>query len=594
MRRRDLIDVALGHAPADVLVRGGTLVNVCTSQLYPADVAIKGDRIAAVGDSLEHAAGPDTRHVDAAGRFLVPGLVDGHLHHCHSALGVTEFAEGLLSHGVTATADGFYGPAIVGGIEAVRALKDAFDPLPIRLVFLVPVLAWIQNRETGLTPAASVSLEDMHEMLEWEGCHGLEEPSPAAVKDGFEGLLDLFEATLAQRKVITGHAAGLDERMLQAYVATGVTTDHEAVSRAEALAKARLGLVLLARQGDPGCEDVPEVVRAHTESGASAECFGMCSDLAAPLKLVDEGTVDHGVRVAIARGVAPLKAIQMATLNTAEALGAELDIGSIAPGRFADLLLVDDLAELSIREVMVGGEAVVRDGELVRPLPPTTYPDTLRGTVRVAAPLTPDDFTVRVDPGPERVEVRVIEVSEEGSLLTSPERRARLAVTGEVLEPDVDADVLTLANVDRLGKGTGIGLGFAQGFGLKRGAFASTVTAVTMNLVVVGADAGDMAVAANRVVELGGGRVVVDRGEIVAEVALPILGLHSDAPLDQVIDGHRDAVAAIAGLGCSLRDPFSQLEFCFSCQDIGDLKLSEEGLVDVARAERVDLVTATS
>jgi len=590
MRRRDLIDVALGREPADVLVEGGTLVNVWTAQLHPADVAVKGERIAAVGEDLEYAAGPGTRRVDARERFLVPGLVDGHLHHCHSALGVTEFAEALLRHGVTATADGFYGPGIVGGTAAVRAFKDAFDRLPLRLVFLVPVLAWLQNRELGLTPAPAISMRDMHEMLAWDGCHGLEEPSPAAIKEGFDELLELFEATLAQRKVVTGHAAGLDERTLQAYVCAGVSTDHETVSAPEAVAKARLGLVQLARQGDPGCEDVPEVLRAHTEGGVSADCFGMCSDLAAPLKLLDEGTVDHGVRVAIEQGVDPVRAIQMATLNTAEALGAEPDIGSIAPGRFADLLLVDDLPALSVREVVVGGETLVRDGVLERPLAPTEYAPELRNTVRVASRPTADDFTVRVDSEAERVEVRVIAVSDEGSLLTSPEGRAELAVVDGALQPDLEADVLPIAIVDRLGKGTGTGLGFAHGFGLRRGAFASSVTAVTMNLVAVGASARDMAVAVDRVVELGGGRVVVDGGEVVAEVALPVLGLHSDAPLDEVVEGHRRALAATRALGCDLLDPLSQLEFCFACQDIGDLKLSEEGLVHVRPPDRVDLV----
>jgi adenine deaminase len=543
-------------------------------------VAVRGDRIALVGDT-DHARGPQTRVKDATDRHLVPGLIDTHIHHCHSWFGATEFAEVMLRHGVTAFADGFYGPGIVGGPDAVRLMKDTFDPLPIRLLFLAPTLAYTQNRELGLTPAEGVSAADLLAMLDWDGCHGLEEQAPFPVLRGEAEVLDLLDETLARGKVIHGHAAGLTPAESQAYAAVGASTDHEMVACDEARDKARAGIRLLARQGDDGCTDVAEVVRARTELGIDPHAFSFCSDLASPGKLLDEGTVDHAVRLAISRGVLPVEAIQMATLSAAESLHAAHELGSIAPGRLADILVVDSLADLEVHAVLVGGEPVVRDGELTQPLPATAYPDWTRGTVTVAAPIDAQDLSIPTDRPDGEAVVRAIGVSDEGSLLTSPEHQLPVPVRGGRLEANLDADVLHLAIIDRLGRGTGIGLGFVHGFGLRTGALASTITAVSMNVVLAGTNPEDMAVAANRLIEMGGGKVVVDGGEVVAEVALPILGLHSERPVDEVVGGRDRLIAALRERGTELVDPIAQLEFSFACQDIGDIKLSEEGLVNV-------------
>lgn len=586
MARRDLIDVAMGAAPADVVVQGGKLVNVATAEIYEAGVAIKGDRIAAVGD-VAYAKGPDTEVIDAGGRYVTPGLIEGHLHQYHSYLGVTEYVQALLSHGVTTTADGFYGPGIVAGVSAIRFFKEAFERMPIRLIFLVPTLAWLQNRELGLTPTQGIEASDMNEILAWEGCYGLEEPPSLPVVEHYPEFLDLFDETLRQRKVITGHAAGIGWRQLQAYAAVGVTTDHESVEVHDALAKARAGLTLLARQGS-GCFDVPEVVRTHTEFGIDPRRLGFCADLASPEKLLGEGTIDQSIRVAIAQGVAPVRAIQMATINTAEAFYAQRDMGVVAPGRYADLLLVDDLVDFTIDTVVLGGETVFQEGQFLLELPKTEYPDFLRGSVKLPHPISADDLTFRIDRDGGEVEVRVIGVTE-GSLETD-ERRARLPVVDGAVSADIVGDVLLLAMIDRFGKGTGIGLGFVQGFKLRRGAMASTANAICENIVIVGTSPTDMAVAANHLASIGGGKVVVDEGKIVAGVELPICGLLTEDPLDRVTAKFDRAFAAIAGLGCTLKNPFSQLEFCFACGEIGDIKLSEEGLLRINPPQKVEVV----
>ena len=575
MKRRELIDVAMGKTPADVVVEGGRLINVATAEIYEADVAIKGDRIAAVGD-VAYAKGPNTRVIDASGRFITPGLVEGHLHQYHSYVGVTEYVEALLSHGVTATADGFYGPGIVSGVPAIRFFKEAFERMPIRLMFVVPTLSWLQNRELGLTPAPGIDSKDMMDMLSWEGCYGLEEPPYLPVVEHYPEFLDLFDETLRQRKVITGHAAGITWRQLQAYVAVGATTDHESVEVQDALAKTRAGMTLLMRQGS-GAYDVPELVRTYTEFGIDPRRLAFCADLASPEKLMYEGTIDCCIRVAIAQGVPPVRAIQMGTINTAEVFYGQRDFGVVAPGRFADILLVSNLRDFTIDTVVFGGTEVFKQGKCLIKLPKTTYPDFLRNTVKLPKPLTADDLTFKVDTQRPKVEVRVIGVTE-GSLGTD-ERRAQMLVVKGTVPSDIDNDVLSLAMIDRFGKGTGIGLGFVQGFHMRDGAIASTANAVCENIVVIGTNSGDMAAAANHLANIGGGKVVVRGGKVIASVGLPICGLMAEEPLKEVMAKFDHAFKEIAGLGCPLKNPFSQLEFCFACGEIGNIKLSEEALL---------------
>lgn len=585
-RRRELVPVALGEQAADVVIAGGRLVNVSTGEIYAADVAIKGDRIAAVGD-VDYTCGPQTETIDASGRFLCPGLIEGHLHSYHTYLSLEAFSEGLVTHGVTAYADGFYGQGIVGGIEAVRASKDAFDQLPLRLLFLVPTLAYLQNRDLGLTAAPGVSVEDLFEMLEWPGCYGLEEPPSDTVLVEDPAFDELYERTLAKRMVLTGHGAGASERAIQAYAAMGCTTDHEMVESWESVSRARAGYKLLMRMAS-SVHNQPAALEALVEHRLDPRAFGFCADEVSPTKLVATGSTLTNVRDAIARGVPPVTAIQMATINTAEAFFAQQDLGLVAPGRFADILLIEDLAEFTIDRVIVGGGVVSEGGELAVELPRIQYPASCYDTIQLPAPLTAADLDTRTDLDAETVEVRVI--GKDDAAFQSDERRARLAVRDGIVVPDVVGDVLPIAMVDRLGRGTGIGTGFVQGFGLERGAIASTVNAMCENLVAVGASTADMAFAMNHLAEIGGGFVVVEDGEILALLPLPLLGLMNDEPLAEAMPKLDDLMAAIRSLGCTMETPLMSLEFSFACGQIGDVKLSDEGLLDVAGPRFVDVV----
>ena len=304
-----------------------------------------------------------------------------------------------------------------------------------------------------------------------------------------------------------------------------------------------------------------------------------------------QGGIDENIRVAIANGVPPLVAVQMGTINVAEIFWMQREIGALAPGRLADLLLVDSLVDFSIHQVMVGGETVVLADEFLPELPQIEYPKSFHGTVALEQELTAQDLESRVDGGASTVEVRVIGVTN-GSLETD-ERRKKLAVVDGVAQPDFENDILPLVMVDRFRKGDKrIGTGFVQGFTLTRGAIASTVNAVCENLIAVGRNTEDMAFAMNHLAEIGGGKIVVADGEILALVELPLLGLLSEDPLAAVAAKFDAAFKAISEGGCKLDNPFSQLEFCFACGEIGDLKLSDEGLLLVNPPEKVELVVA--
>jgi adenine deaminase len=400
--------------------------------------------------------------------------------------------------------------------------------------------------------------------------------------------LDLLEATVEKGKVVTGHAAGITYRQLQAYVAMGAYTDHESTEHHDGLNKVRAGIKLLMREGS-GAYDTAELVRTYTEHGIDTRSLAYSTDLASAEKLFKQGGVDQHIRVAISHGVPPIKAVQMGTINPAEIFGLQHEIGSISPGRYADILLVNNLVSFAINRVIVGGKTVAEDGRFVADLPKITYPKSFYGTVKLAHMLKADDLTVKFA-GTGDAEVRVIGVTD-GSLATE-QRFARLHPQNGKLVADLEHDVLPLAMVDRFGKGTGIGLGFVQGFKLKEGAIASSVNAVCENLVAVGTNAEDMAVAMNYLAEIGGGKVVVRGGKPVAVVELPLLGLLSEDQLGVVLDKFTEAFAAITELGCDLTSAFSTLEFCFACGEIGELKLSEEGLVRIAGevVERVDLM----
>ena len=566
----------MGYAPADTVVINGRLVDVNTGTVREEGVAIKNGRIAAVGD-VEYTRGAETHTIDAEGRFLVPGLVDPHLHQWHTYMNSTVFAAANLLHGTTAVCDGFYGHAILSGVRAVRFFVDELKATPVKPLFVAPVLCYTQNRVLGIPASPNApSIGDLYEMLDWDETVGVEET-------GYELLLEpelrdlellaFFEAALAKGAVISGHGAGLpDDRSVNGFLAAGVTNNHELIARAETRRQAELGLIALIREG-ASCSDTREAAQAVTADGLDSRAFLLCPDVVTTREMFDVGQQDECIRAAIRNGLTPIQAIQMSTIQPAEHLRVGHDVGVIAAGRYADIVLVDDLEDFSVRAVIANGEPVVEEGRLLWAAAQPDYPLWLYETMNVAREPGSDDF--RVAAVGEQAQVRVIVVTD-GSL-ESHEAVETLRVVDGHVQADPERGINKIAMIDRVFGNGEIGVGFVRGFGLREGAIGTSANVFNQNVVVVGTSDEDLAAAANAIIDLKGGFVAVRNGKVEADFPTPLNGIVSDLGFD-------DSKARIDGLlgawrtyGCELRTPQINLEFV-TLVTIPRLRISTRGL----------------
>jgi adenine deaminase len=584
--RVDALEVLLGHRAADLAVLGGAVVDVWTGDVRPGGVAVVGSTIVAAGDVAHH-VGPQTMVVDAAGAYLTPGLIETHMHLYESNLNPTELARILLAHGTTALPEAMYGGGQIGGLEAVRFFVEELRRTPITVLLQVPVLGYLQNLELGL-PSGPNSLDgdDLRAVQGWPGCVGLEEPPfiPMAEKDPV--VRDLMERALDAGQVVMGHGAGLAGPELTAYAAMGITADHEAVTAEEALARIRAGMMVSMRESCVARNQV-ELQKAITEHGADPHHFMFCADVLDPVEATRVGHIDQSIRLAVRGGVDPVAAVQMATVNAARYYRVDHALGSLAPGRQADILLVDDLEAFAVRSVVAKGEVVVRDGEVVAPLRRPLYPAFMKDTVRLHRPADAATFAVPAPDGASEVLARVIG----GDNLVSDERRLRLPVADGLVECDPDQDVIKLAMLDRYGDDAPAAVAFLQGYGIRRGAIGSTYNPMYHNVLVAGVDDEALATAANALAEMGGGFVAVDGTEVVA-VPLELCGLMSEEPAAEFIPAMERLYAKARELGCSMESPFHNLAFTAVCGELPFLKLAHDGLFDVQQRRRLPTLVA--
>jgi adenine deaminase len=558
----------MGREPADLVVTGGRLVDVHTREVLDgADLAVRHARVAMFGD-VAHTVGPETVRVDAEGAFLVPGLVDTHLHVESSMITVTRFAEAVLPHGTTTAFIDNHEIANVFGLEGVRWMLDEGRGLPLK-VFLqvpscVPALPGLEDAGAVIGPA------EIHEALSWPEVVALGEMmNMPGVISSDPGVHELIGATLEAGLPVTGHwsLAGWTDHRLQAYVAAGIDSDHETVRREDALAKLRAGMWVQFREGS-AWHDVAELVRVITEDGVDSRHALLCTDDVHPETLVTVGHMDHVVRTAIEAGLDPLVAIQLATVNGAEYFGLRRDLGSLAPGRIADVLFVEDLATLRPHRVLANGADLGS-------LPPFAYPPEAYRSVRLGRP--PDAAALRVPATGRSATVRAIGMVP--GVLATEHRLVEVPVADGEIRASTELDLAKAASLERHGGSGTIGLGFVQGLGLQRGAVATTVAHDAHNLLVVGMGDGDMIAAVEILRDAGGGMVAVADGEALALVELPIAGLLSDRPVAEVAAQVRGLDDAYKALGCTLEYPFMMVAI-LSLGVIPTLRLTNRGLVD--------------
>ncbi len=573
--------VAAGREPADLVIRCGKVVNVQSREVHDGwDVAIADGRFAYLGPDASHTVGDDTRLVNAGGRYLIPGLCDGHMHIESGMLTPAEFAAAVIPHGTTTMFHDPHEIANVLGLRGVRLMHDESLLQPINVFTQMPSCA---PSAPGLeTTGCEITADDVAEAMGWPGIVGLGEMMnfPGVIA-GDPKMLAEIAATQAAGRTVGGHYASPDLGMpFHAYAAGGAADDHEGTTETDAVARVRQGMRAMLRLGS-AWYDVESQITAVTEQGLDPRNFILCTDDCHSGTLVNDGHMNRVVRHAIECGADPLVALQMATVNTATHFGLERELGSIAPGRRADVILTSDLESLPIEHVIARGVTVAEAGALKVDCPHLDWPAETRATVHLGRVLAARDFEVKASQAMDSVVAKVIGVVEN----QAPTRalKARLPVIDGVVE--ARDDVAQIALVERHRATGRVVNGFVSGFGYAgRMAMASTVAHDSHHMIVVGTDRACMAAAANRLGEVGGGVTVWKDVAEIALVELPIAGLMSDSPAREVAAKAERMVTAMAECGCELNNAYMQHSL-LALVVIPALRISDLGLVDVDRFE---------
>ncbi len=557
---------ARGDEPCDLVIENARVVNVFTEEIESQSVGVFDGMVVGLGPYRAH------EHLDARGAVMVPGLIDAHIHIESTLLTPPEFARAVVPRGTTAVIADPHEIANVHGADGLRWMLQASQGLPLDVFIMLPSCVPATPWESA---GASLDASQMAPLLAEPGVLGVGELMnfPALIAGDPEMLR---RVELAGDRVADGHAPGVRGSALNAYLLAGVLTDHESTELAEAVEKLRRGMHVHLREGSFE-HNLAELAAAVTP--ATCDQCSLASDDRHPDDLVRLGHMDHAVRVAIRAGVPPLTAIRLATRSTARRYGLRR-LGAIAPGYQADFFLTDSLEDCRARLVVKRGRIVAREGQCIAPIPSPPPPPAASMNI---APFAEAAFAI---PAAGARRIRVIElvpgqIVTRASIAEAPVRNGRLVA-------DPDRDLLKLAVIERH-RGSGrIGLGFVRGFGLRRGAIASTVAHDAHNLIVAGVTDADMAAAAAACVRMGGGFAVAAEGTVTAQLPLPIAGLMSDRPLDEVVAAHDRLLAAARALGGPLENPLMPLSF-LALTPIPQLRLTDRGLFESASFRPVEL-----
>jgi adenine deaminase len=581
---KSLVDVAMGRSPANLVIRNGRWVCVQSGEIIKdSDIAVIGEYIAYVGTDASHTIGGDTQVIDANDCYLVPGLLDGHMHIESGMVTVTEFVRAVIPHGTTGMFVDPHEIANVFGLKGVRLMVEEAAAQPIHVWVQVP--SCVPSAPGLETPGSSINSEDVAEAMTWEGIIGLGEMMNfPGVFMGDEKMHAEMAETRKARKVIGGHYASPDLGLqFHGYVAGGPEDDHEGTRLQDAIARVRQGMKAMLRLGS-AWHDVAEQVRAITEKRLDSRNFILCTDDSHSETLVTEGHMDRVVRHAISVGVPPITAIQMATINTAQHFGVSRQVGMIAPGRHADILLIKNLPDMQIDIVIAKGKIVAEHGQLKIDLPPYSYPDWVKNSVNLGKELSAQDFQLIIPStaaDKNSVNANVVGVIEN----QAPTKHLRIELPIQDGEIQLTKDLAKLALVERH-KGSGnVVIGLVHGFGFSSAcAVGSTIAHDSHHMIIVGTNKEDMAIAGNELARMNGGQIVVKEGKIIGKVNLPIAGLMSDEKAEIVAEKASSVLKGFEECGCRLNNPNMQLSL-LALVVIPELRISDLGLVDVNRFE---------
>ena len=586
---KKLVDVAMGRVPADMVIRNGVWVSVQSGEfILKTDIAIVDGHIAYVGKDASHCVSKDTVIINAGGKHLVPGLLDGHMHVESGMVTVTEFVRAVAKRGTTGMFIDPHEIANVFGLKGVKLMVDDAAEQPIHVWVQIP--SCVPSAPGFETPGAEITPDDVAEALHWDGIIGLGEVMDfPGVFNASEKMMAEIAATRDAGKIIGGHYPNLDlGRDFHGYVAAGIEDDHEGTRAEDAIARVRQGMKAMLRYGS-GWLDVETQVDAILKHKLDSRRFLLCTDDSHVGTLVNDGHMDRVLRHALDVGLPPMIALQMMTINTAEHFGLSRKIGMIAPGRWADVLLVEDLNDFQPDMVIAKGQVVAQKGELTIEMPQVAYPNWARKSVNLGHPLTAADFVLKTEAtSGKSVTANVIGVIEN----QAPTEHLKMKIQpkdGQIYV-DVGRDIAKLAIVERHKASGAVNVALVSGFGFtEKCGVASTVAHDSHHMIVTGTSEEDMAIAANKLAEVGGGQVVVKDGEVIGLVELQIAGLMSTEQADVVAEKATTVLEGFKACGCTLNNPNMQLSL-LGLVVIPDLRISDLGLVDVTKFEFVPVI----
>ncbi|MBS6646699.1 MAG: adenine deaminase [Clostridiaceae bacterium] len=569
---KNTIETGLGMYPCDLKLSNVRLVNVFSGEIYETDIYIKDKRIISIDPDAGLAA---DQVLDCSGKYALPGLIDAHMHFESTMLSPEALASVVVPQGTTTLCADLMEIANVAGAEGLNAMLQSMNRLPYRM--LIEVSSRVPTAPGLETTGAILGAKEVAEIMDWPESISLGELDPSKILFVKEEYIQKIADTLARRKIVNGHAIGRLGQQLNVYASSGISDDHECVNVQEMKERLKVGMKVLIREGSSE-RNVDELVKGIVEEHMRTDNLMFCTDDKHAREIQTEGHINYNVSRAIELGMDPMDAIQMATVNTAKHFRLEDELGSITPGRLADILLVNDIREIKPETVIFEGRVVAQNGTLLEECRVGDYPDWIKHTVTLKKEITPASFRVKSKRNGQTTKVQAIDMIPRQIINNRME--AVLPVADGYIMPDLSKDLLKLAVVERYGKNGNVGIGFVHGFELTKGALAYSMSHDHHNIVVVGTNDEDMAGAVNEVARLNGGLAVACDGRIQNSMELPVGGLMSEKTAEEVMAQLDILNEDAKKLGCRMDAPFMSLSF-ISLPTVPELGLTDLGLVDV-------------
>lgn len=586
---KTLAKTAMGVDKADLVIKNTSLINTNTAEIVKnVDIAIKGERICLVGDATK-LIDDKTNIIDGTNMYASPGFMDGHIHVESSMMNLVEYAKTVIPLGTTAIMHDPHEIANVLGLNGIDIMIEDGKRVPLRTFSTMPscVPAVDEFEEHG----ANISADETIAYLNNDDIIGLGEMMDIiGVVNSNDDIHKKLNGTYIKNKVATGHFTLPDHNnLLNAYVATGINCCHESVFKDDALAKMRLGMYVQMREGS-AWRDLEELIPLLVETNIDTRFACLVSDDTHPNTLLKHGHMDYIIRKSIRLGLSPVKAIQMATINTANCFKISDDFGAISPKKYADIVLFENLEDIRAKIVIINGAIVAKDGKLLEDIVSKPYPDFALNTMNINKVFSPIDFLIKSDVENGDVLTNVIEIIEE----KAPNKHIKVKMKSEnfLVSASAKDDIVKVFSIDRHNKADinniSIGHGFVKGFSIKHGAIASTVAHDCHNITVIGASDEDMAIAVNHLIKIGGGIVAVLDGDILSTVNLPLAGLMSLKPINEIANEIEQLEKSFISLGCNVKSPFMTMAL-LSLAVIPELRVTNKGLVDTLKYEFINL-----